>query len=196
MTNEEFLREISLEGEVWKDVVGFECRYAVSNKSRVVSYPRPHNHGWVLKPAPMSHGYRYVSMYDANGKHYCVGLHRIVAEAFIPNPSGYKFIDHINGIRDDNRIENLRWCNRQMNMNNPITKSRISESKKGKPSGRAKGIVQILNDKVIAVYRTSVEASANFNGNFSSICACCRGEIEQYAGFKWMYLSDYEASNQ
>lgn len=176
MTNQEFLESITQEGEEWRDVIGYEGRYSVPNKSRVVSFPRPHNPGRVLSPAPTSHGYHYISLYDANGKHRCVGLHRIVAEAFIPNPSGYKFIDHINAIKIDNRIENLRWCTHKMNMNNPLWIKKNSDIHTGKPSGRARGVVQHKNGKVVAIFRTAQEASANFNNNFSSICACCRGE--------------------
>ena len=196
MTNQEFLESITQEGEEWQDIKGYEGRYAVSSKSRVVSFPRPHNPGRVLSPAPMSHGYNYISLYDANGKHRCIGLHRIVAESFIPNPNGYKYIDHINTIKTDNRIENLRWCTAAMNQANPLTRLCHSVTGKGRKTSKARGIVQHKDGKVIAIFRTAQEASVNFNNNFSSICACCRGEKSQYGGFQWSYLKDWEASCQ
>lgn len=57
-------------------------------------------------------------------------IHRLIAEAFIPNPENKPCIDHINTIRHDNRIENLRWATYKENGNNEITKTNLSNSQK------------------------------------------------------------------
>lgn len=57
-------------------------------------------------------------------------LHRIIAELFIPNPDNLPEIDHIDGNGLNNRVDNLRWCDRTGNMNNPLTKAKLSENKK------------------------------------------------------------------
>ena len=70
--------------------------------------------------------------YPAYGKFF---IHRAVAELFIPNPENKPFIDHINTIKTDNRVCNLRWVTQAENNRNPLTRKHNSESKKGRPSG-------------------------------------------------------------
>ena len=85
-----------------------------------------------LKPSLDSRGYYFVYIKNDDGKYYNKRIHRLIAEAYIPNPENKQFIDHINAIRTDNRIENLRWCTLEENNNNPITKKKLSDINKGK----------------------------------------------------------------
>lgn len=126
--------------EIWKPVKGFEGLYEVSNKGNVRSLDR---HlmwgnqyclfkGKPMKPFPNSMGYLRVRLCkNSKVKNYYV--HRLVAEAFIPNPNDLPFIDHINTIRDDNRVENLRWCSQKENCNNPLTREHLTYQKTNKP---------------------------------------------------------------
>ena len=88
-----------------------------------------------MKPYKMKGGYMMINLYK-NGKQKNLYVHRLLALQFIPNPENKRCVDHINGIRDDNRLENLRWVTHQENMNgfrsNPaaiITKGYIYKTK-------------------------------------------------------------------
>ena len=81
----------------------------------------------VVKEGVVTHGYICV------GGHY---LHQLVAMLFVPPVEGKTFVDHIDGNRQNNSASNLRWCTRKENMNYPIARKRLSESKKGRYKGK------------------------------------------------------------
>ena len=114
--------------EVWKPIKDYEGLYEISNLGRVrnLNY-KGSGKGKILKNTKDSKGYLIVGL-TKNGKRKLFKIHRLVAEAFIPNPEDKPFIDHINTIRDDNRIENLRWCTQKENCNNEISKKKMSEN--------------------------------------------------------------------
>lgn len=108
--------------EVWKEVHGFEGKYSVSNLGRIKSngfYVIPNSERvkpfWkkesILKP--WVHGTGYLSISLGRGNRFLA--HRLIAITFLPNPNNYKDVNHINGIKDDNRLVNLEWCNRSQN---------------------------------------------------------------------------------
>ena len=124
-----------LKTEIWKPIKDYEGLYEVSNMGNVRSVDR---HvicgkqycllkGKPKKSFPNSRGYLRTELHKNNqGKLYF--NHRLVAEAFIPNPNKLPYIDHINTIRDDNRAENLRWCNAAENLANPISREKLIKS--------------------------------------------------------------------
>ena len=112
-----------------KRIKGFE-NYTINdsgdNEKMVYNTVR----GKYKKPQRFKNGYLFVSLYQ-EGKNKIFLLHRLVAEAFIPNPQNKPQVGHLDCDRTNNKIENLYWCTAQENMDNPITHKNISNSRKG-----------------------------------------------------------------
>lgn len=106
--------------EIWKDIVGYEGYYQVSNIGRVKSLFR---YKKVLKGNVTTWGYLQVN-FRKNGKSRYYSIHRLVAQAFIPNIKQFPCVDHIDGDKSNNHVENLRWCTQKDNLRNPITLER------------------------------------------------------------------------
>ena len=202
MTNEEFIESVKLEGEEWRNVVGWEGYYMVSSYGRVASFGRYVKYysytKWLdpcLKQQRMwKNGYFSVTL-KKNGKKICASVHRLVAIAFIPNPNNYPCIDHINDNQIDNRASNLQWCTHKMNNSKEHHRITESLSKKGKrlPSIQ-KPIVQLsTSGKLVRVYPSMTDADIN-GFQHSVIHRVIHNKLKTHRGFIWMYLSDYKKS--
>ena len=109
--------------EIWKPINGFELSYSVSSIGRVKALKRQvkHNYGGfsikserILTPLNIN-GYSRVVLCK-NNEQFFKSVHRLVGIAFIPNPENKPFINHKNGVKNDNRVENLEWCTCQENI--------------------------------------------------------------------------------
>jgi hypothetical protein len=100
----------------WKPVVGYEDRYEVSDGGEVKSLVRS---GKLLKPAKNFYGYKQVVLYK-DGAPKSIFVHRLVAFAHIENQLGLPWVNHKNGIKDDNRASNLEWCDRAENVRHAV----------------------------------------------------------------------------
>lgn len=190
MTNQEFLEKISLDGEEWRDVVGYEGLYAVSNFSRVASL---RSKGRIMTISLNSDGYGCLCLTKDN-KPVKERLHRIVAKAWLPNPNNYPHVEHIDANRTNASISNLRWCTQKMNNNNPITRIRMADNSR-KSKSKSLEVVCLHCDKLIKVY--PYLGFVKTDGHcVQSVYDCLNGRKKHHHGYKWMYLSDYESSYQ
>lgn len=120
--------------EIWKDVEGYDGIYQISNHGRVKSlYQNKDANGKILLKR-VHRGYELVGLWK-NGKVKRAKVHRLVAEAFIPNPGNLPFINHKNEMKSDNRAINLEWCTPKYNSNygDAIDKRMRTLRKNGKP---------------------------------------------------------------
>lgn len=164
-----------------KDIKGFED-YQITDDGRVWSKI---TNRW-LKPSKDGFGYLKVLLVK-NKIPITKKIHRLIAEAFLPNPDNKSEIDHINGDNQDNRICNLRWCTHLENINNPIRiernhNSQINNKKKSYKVGQ-----YTLDGKLIKIFPSVGECNRN-GFNKGHVASCCRGELEYHKGYIWKYL--------
>lgn len=180
--------------EIWKDIEDYEGLYQISNCGRVksIDHMREQLHlygrmvntnykGKILKPHN-SRGYLRVRLFDRN-KSKNISIHRLVAEAFIPNPNNYPQINHKDEDKTNNNVDNLEWCTPAYNANYGTRKKRIIK-KQSIP------IIQYtLDGKFVKEYSSIAEAARQTGINLGNICSCCRGNINysHAGGFKWQY---------
>lgn len=118
-----FIAKNVMSKEIWKPIVGFEQQYEISNKGKIRSIDRYVDH-WrggkrLYKGTPKNERLNGKGYYRCNlknkGSRYDFTVHRLVAMAFIPNPQNYREVNHKDGIKTNNCVENLEWCSSSQN---------------------------------------------------------------------------------
>lgn len=176
--------------EIWKTIEDYP-NYMISNMGNVkaIKWHRG-NKEKEIKPYTTYKGYLRLGLCK-NGKRKQFQIHRLVAQAFIPNPENKPYIDHINTDRTDNRVENLRWVTNKENCNNPISKKHYSNGNKNKTN------IPILqfdkNMNFIKKWKSlaDAETSLGIKNRLSEYCSEKYGR-KTAGGFIWRYEKDYE----
>lgn len=181
--------------EIWKPIKGYEDSYEVSNRGRVKSKDRdtPTWNGQVFKKGVIKtlkedkDGYFKVWLSkDSKKKPFFV--HRLVAEAFIENPNNLPVVNHKDGDKQNNYVENLEWCTRSQNDKHAF-KLGLRKTTDGGTSKRVAKIDPQTN-KILAIY-DSMSAAARVNDiTVQSISYCANGKQEVAKGFKWAFVDE------
>lgn len=187
--------------EIWKDIDSYEGMYQISNSGIIKSLDRttqtPQSKTGVkivkgkilLTWKGKDNYYRVFLSKNAKSKNYLV--HRLIANAFIPNPENKLCINHINGIKTDNRIENLEWATHSENEKHSYTQlnRKPSYGMQGKTGELCKCSIPIIcsNGKE---YVSITQAASELNLQGSNISRVCRGKQNHTGGFVFKYAQN------
>ena len=167
--------------EEWKPISGYDGKYEVSNWGRVRSY-KYNSDGKILAPGNNGSGY-YIVTLCKDGKIKKLYVHRLVAEAFISNPSSFPVVNHKDENKRNNYFGNLEWCDQTYNLAYGTRVERIS-----KPVVQLDKKGNFLNE-----YKSIQEAFRATGIPDSSICCCCQHKkgFNSAGGFIWIYKDEY-----
>lgn len=187
-----------MDNEVWKDIQGYEGRYQISTCGRVKSLSHVRYLGTsgykrfkekMLAPVYNQKGYARVGLKDKNHHQRTLSIHRLVAEAFIPNPDNLPQVNHKDENKSNNNVENLEWtsCKDNVNYGTGVKRRSITQ-RYTEPN--MKTVYQYTKDgDFIRSYISTAEAGRITGFERSGISCACRNKkrFEFYKGYKWSY---------
>jgi len=202
----------NLPNEIWKPVPDYEKFFAVSNLGRI---KRLKNKNYIIRKekkikveikenivkAYVTHlGYiKFRSSYQpepyAKIKKFSFRVHKKIAQAFLPNPNKFTQVNHINGIKWDNRVENLEWCSPQQNRKHNFDVLKYNDDLnriKLYSLNKYKTVKLNKNDKLLDIYDSVETAAMQNNCNVFNLCKVLLEKTYYYSGYKWMYYEEYK----
>ena len=177
------------DSEVWKDIVGYEGLYKVSNKGNVYSVERMDSRGnkcggRTLRPTYNTDGYLQVGLHK-NGKQKTKTIHRLVLEAFVPNLNNCPEVNHRDENKTNNYVENLEWCTREYNMNYGTARQRWAATK----SIPIKGVHKETGEQI---YLKSMAEGTLYGFTPRRISDVCSGKQNTHRGYLFQKIEKGE----
>ena len=164
--------------EKWRDVVGYEGLYQVSNTGKIRSH---HKGNWRnIKDCTSKYGYKVVLLHK-DGIRKNARVHRLVAQAFIPNPNNLPYINHKDENPSNNHVDNLEWCTAAYNSNYGTCQQR-KVSKQQIPI-----LMFDIDGNLLRTFNSIIDAERELKYNHECISRCCSGKILSYKNCIWLY---------
>lgn len=173
--------------EIWRDIPNFEGHYQVSNLGRIKSLYFRNRMATIYKEKILkplnSKGYLRVRLHECKAKNL-YSIHRLAAQAFIPNPENKPCVNHKDGNKTNNCVDNLEWCTyseNELHSHNVLGKEPINKKKVNQYD---------LKDNFIKQYESLAEAGKSINKKYSLISTCCSGKVKTAYGYKWKFAKE------
>lgn len=197
--------------EIWKKIEGYDY-YEISNFGRVKSLKRtrvgnnkigknkknPKKFYYVvpekyLKPIKSNAGYPVVNLFKSKTDSRPYGIHRLVAEAFIPNPENKPQVNHLDGNKENYSLTNLEWVTASENglhAYKELGHKTWLLGKKGKNHPTSRAVNQLNLDGTLYKRWEAAKGAEKLGFDTGSICRCCKGLYKTHKGYKWEYAKD------
>lgn len=166
--------------EKWKSVAGYEGLYEVSNMGRVKSLKKD----LILKPHANSRGYINQGLYK-DGKYEFIGVHRLVAKAFIENPNDYNEVNHIDENPSNNNANNLEWCNHDYNIHFGTALSRMRKSV-------ISNFTPFICEETGVIWKSQAECAKKMGIDRTNLGRHLNGKKSHISGLHFHYLDSAE----
>lgn len=171
--------------EIWVPVAGFEGLYEVSIDGRV----RNARNLRELKHKTAGAGYAQVCLGAGNYRY----VHRLVAQAFIPNPDGLPQVNHLDGVKPNNAAANLEWCSGRQNARHAYETGLLDNTackypKRGGSHHRARAVTMFSDRGHIQITHPTISSAAKETGiDYSTIHGALTGKFKQAGGWNWRF---------
>ena len=167
---------------MWKKYIfnGKETDYSISDCGEV----RKDTNNYILSQS-IQQDYKFVTLL-IEGHQKRMRVHRLVAETYIDNPDSKPYVNHINGKRDDNNVENLEWVTPSENTQHAVKTGLMN-------NGRKKAVIQYnLDGEKMMTFESATEAARQTGGSQSKITMCCQRKRQTANDYQWRYADDIQ----
>lgn len=173
-----------LKNEIWKDIKGYDGIYKVSNLGRIKSI----RNNKILKLYKNKKN-NYISVhFSLKNKQKNIRVHRLVAQAFIPNMLNKPYINHKDGNKQNNNANNLEWCTQKENVQHAINILGRDYSK-GIEKMHLKNYVKVRREDG-KIYNSIKEAKKDIGNMNAHIVEVCQGKLKKTCGYSWSYVEE------